>query len=642
MTSTAFKDYYAELSEAQRTAADWNDGAFLLLAGPGSGKTRVLTARVARLLTEAPDAKFRVMSLTFTNQAASEMRERLERIAPEFIDRTFIGTFHSFCTELLRQYGSHVGVKPNFAILSNDDDRRRFLARAIASVPGLKASVREYNDQDIGMIPLVDRLKARLILPAEASKHIRDQDLAAVVEQVYKAYDDALGTQNMLDFGSILQKTHLLASGFPGVSRNIRIAYKYWSMDEFQDTNQTQYRIMKALAGADFKNIYAVADDDQIIYQWNGASFARIEEYSKDFGPRFFQLPTNFRCPGEIVRLANSLITFNKHRHQGKSPTVSGKPPSTGGDVIRVNQYDTAEHEAEGIAEQVKAAAKPGRTIAVLARNKSIIEPIKAALDEAGIAARIVQRRADFASKEYKLAYNILRLCVRNRDEDVLLEVAEGIRKVIDVPITAEDIMARAESTQTDYFVNLITEIERLASGTETPTIVGILVALNERRDSPKEFMQKAIKLVSEAEGLDKPTPDMNEDGSAWQGLLSDIRKTGGSKMPLDRFLQELDMRSKDAPLKPDEVALMTIHGSKGAEFDVVFLAGMVEGILPSWQSTQKGDDSPEMEEERRNCFVAVTRARERLVVSYASRYGNWNKVPSRFVYEMGLVDRES
>jgi DNA helicase-2/ATP-dependent DNA helicase PcrA len=486
----------------------------------------------------------------------------------------------------------------------------------------------------------MDRLKARLVPPEQAPNFIRDQELAAIIEQVYRVYDEALGAQNALDFGTILQKAHVLASNYSGISRNIRITYKHWSMDEFQDTNQTQYRIMKALAGAEFKNIYAVADDDQIIYQWNGACFARIEEFSTDFEPKFYQLPTNFRCPSEIVEVANRLIKFNKHRHHGKSPTVSGKPQQySGDDVIKVEQYDTDVQEAAGIAEQIKSSIKSGRTIAVLARNKYIILPVKAALDRVAIASRIVQRRADFVSKEYGLAYNILRLCVRNRDDDVLVEVTEGLSEVINISIASEDIKARAKSTQTDYFVNLIAEIERVAGNTDVSGVLKILTALNERKDSPKEFMQKAIKLVLESEELSKSTPDMVEDGSAWQSLLSDIRQaTAGSKIPLDRFLQELDMRSKEPPLKPGEVALMTIHGSKGTEFDVVFLAGVVEGTLPSWQSAQKGDESAEMEEERRNCFVAITRTRKCLKISYAAHYNCRQRDPSRFLSEMGLL----
>jgi len=643
MTSNAFDKYYAELSDAQKTAADWNDGAFLLLAGPGSGKTRVLTARVARLLRNTPDAKFRVLALTFTNQAASEMRERLEKIAPDFIERTFIGTFHSFCTELLRQHGSHVGVKPDFLILSNDDDRRRFLARAIAPVPGLKAAVRDYNEQDVGMIPLVDRLKVSLVAPEDANKYINDQELASVIGQVYTVYDKALGAQNVLDFNSILQKAYQLASKFPGVTRNVRIAYKYWSMDEFQDTNEMQYRIVKALAGAEFKNIYAVADDDQIIYQWNGASFARIEEFTKEFSPKFYQLPTNFRCPTEIVEVANRLIAHNKSRHQEKLQTISGKLQAAANidDALELVHYASDDEEAEGIATAIQSTLAPGKTIAVLARNKYIIEPIKAELDCLGVAARIVQRRADFVSKEYGLAYNILRLCIRNRDEDVLTEVTEGIAELVNVAISAEDIKARAESTQSDFYVNLITEIKRLQGGeSKKPSdFITMLTALNERKDSPKEFMQKAIKLISAAECLDKHSPDMLEDGRAWQDLVADIRRATGSKIPLDRFLQELDMRSKEPPLKPDEVALMTIHASKGTEFDTVYLAGVVEGTLPSWQSAQKGEESAEMEEERRNCFVAVTRTRECLVISYANQYNKRQRDPSRFLSEMGLID---
>ena len=287
----------SELTPSQAAAVDWVDGPLFVLAGPGSGKTRVLTTRVAKLLAETPDKSFRVMALTFTNKAADEMATRIEAFVPDQQDRATIGTFHSFCMQMLQQHGSHIGINPNFAIYSLESDRADLLKEAIRA-SGLSGD----NERFLGTI---DKLKARLIQPDSCAKLFRDASVGEQVEQTYRSYEDALSRANALDFGSLIAQAYRLISTYPGVGMHYRRAYAYWMFDEFQDTTDGQYRLIRALAGDGFRNIFAVADDDQIIYQWNGASYQQIQRFRADFQPTEIQLPTNYRCPPSIVAAAN-------------------------------------------------------------------------------------------------------------------------------------------------------------------------------------------------------------------------------------------------------------------------------------------------------------------------------------------------
>ena len=251
-----------------------------------------------------------------------------------------------------------------------------------------------------------------------------------------------------------------------------------------------------------------------------------------------------------------------------------------------------------------------------------------------------MQSRNDFVSSEYQLIYRLLRLSVRNQNEDILRDVVDRLSAFSRVLVEFQSVVARAKAKDQDVFSALIGELRAIDDNQPSGARWGeLLGSLANRSISPADFVDSAIKLMDETSGrdLDGDT-DVAEDEQAWNSLRQEIRATAGSRISLDRFLQELDMRSKEPPLARGEVALMTIHASKGREFDDVHLIGIAEDILPSWHSKKNGENSPEMEEERRNCFVAITRTKKALSLSYAKKYGTWRREPSRFLYEMGLL----
>ena len=627
---TELEQAIGDLTPAQAAAVNWVDGPLFVLAGPGSGKTRVLTTRVAKLLAETPEKSFRVMALTFTNKAADEMATRIEALVPDQQNRASIGTFHSFCMQMLQQHGSHIGINPNFAIYSLESDRADLLKEAIRG-NGL-------NNDDDRFLGTIDKLKARLVQPEDCARLFRDAGVGARVEQVYRAYDAALSRANALDFGSLIAQAYRLISTFPGVAIHYRRAYAYWMFDEFQDTTAGQYRLIKALAGDDFRNVFAVADDDQIIYQWNGASYQQIQRFRADFQPTEVQLPTNYRCPPSIVAAANQLVVHNIQRTTTKQPLEAGKTRLLypDGQHISLVRYSSEDVETTEIAAGIARIhqAKRGE-IAVLARTRALLERMQKSLTDAKVPAAIAQRRDDFRSAQFLWLAAALRLASRPLDRRALDTLTGAFNRWFDSEIWSDDIAVAAEISSR----SLLSEWANVAAGIaddEAKSLAQLASSLDGQPTTYRTFIAKVLDLLppqSEDGGS-----DIEEDRAAWNSLVRSINQAIGRTAPLEQFLQELGLRSKEPPVGSNTVTLMTIHSAKGKEFDHVYVIGLAEDVLPSFQSIKAGENSAEMEEERRNCFVAITRAREWLCLSYADRYRGWAKQPSRFLTEMGLT----
>lgn len=630
MTDNPLDTALAKLTVIQREAVAWCDGAMLVLAGPGSGKTQVLTCRIARLLDGGRDKSFRVLALTFTNKAADEMKERVSNFVPGLEERANIGTFHSFCGQVLRQHGIHLGIKPDFAIYSQDGDRKAVLEDALK-----RAGM---DPQAVRYLGLIDRLKTMLIEPKDAASRLTRTADAQTVARSYEVYEDELRRLNVLDFNSLIFEAHRLFLNFPAIAVRYRRTYPYWLLDEFQDTNDAQYRLIRAIAGKDFKNVFAVADDDQIIYQWNGASFRQIQRFRTDFGPQLIQLPTNYRCPPAIVAAANRLVAYNVQRTEAKMPLVAGKTdlklPEH--EHIQLRTFGSDDSEANDIAREIAARGRGqwGQTT-VLARTRALLERMQKALQALQVPAVIAQRRDDFLSAEVRWLVACLVQTVRPLDRRNMRVLIDAFNRFAEIQVAVDQVLSDAEATGAAY-LKVWAETAKRDIGDASPRLKLIDGASRLEPASAKKIADEILaELGSQAAGSD---PDLAEDLIAWREISNDIGKHLGRNITLDEFLQQLQLRSKDPSPQPNTVTLMTVHGAKGREFDFVYLIGLAEDILPSFQSRQKGDGSPEMEEERRNCFVAITRAKESLILSRASTYRGWKKEPSRFLVEMGLV----
>ena len=627
-----------QLTDIQRRAVDWDDGAMLVLAGPGSGKTRVLTCRVARLLDSSPDQRFRILGLTFTNKAANEMRSRVTALVPGLEGRANIDTFHGFCAQVLRQHGVHLGINPDFAIYSRLEDRRAVLKDAIDRDLG-----QDWNYENFRPLPLIDHLKTRLVEPSAAEEHMKAMNGATAedasrVAHAYRLYEKELRRINALDFNSLILDAYRLFA-YPAMVRQYQRAYRYWLIDEFQDTNAAQYKLLRRMAGEDFRRVFAVADDDQTIFEWNGANVHRISELVKNFSCEVMQLPTNFRCPPRIVEAANRLVVYNTRRMASKKAAVSvlssDSSWSSGEDQMQYREFDTDQDEVDGIADEITGmdSAARGQT-AVLARTRSLLEKMFKALQRNDVPAAIAMRQDDFVSPQMRWLVACLKQIDRPLDLRNMAVLVEAFDNFGPSPFEWDELASRSESngvTCLQVWLDAVREVEKPDAVAEAVDVIDGLSAGSIR------LFAALDRMIANFTG-NEPDDDLKDDLSAWRRIQREISEARGSaSLDLVRFLQELEFRSKEPVPAPGTVSLTTIHGAKGQEFETVYLIGLAEGVLPSWQACRRATVAP-LEEERRGCFVAITRAEKRLILSRARSYGGWQKEPSRFLGEMGCL----
>lgn len=621
------------LSSTQRQAADFGEGACLVLAGPGAGKTTVLTTRIARILNESRNRNFRILALTFTTRAGDEMRTRVESLVPGLADRALIGTFHSFSAQMLRQHGSHLGIKPDFGVYEDDRDREELLREALDVAANQGEPV---SSDDVRWLKTIDELRDRLVGPAKIASRFQDKAAGEQAARVYAIYEAALQKGNVMDFAGMILNTCRLAYQVPAVAARIRQSYPYWLIDEFQDTSPAQYRLLRFLAGDEFRNVFAVADDDQIIYQWAGASYRQIVAFREHFAPRLIQLVENRRCPPAIVEVANNLVGRNSDRTPGKEPLVATKPDE--GPAISLREYATDEHEASSIAQEISETSPTNwGSTAVLGRTRAVLEPILAALRTNSVKAFIVTRRDHFLSPQFVWLQACLDQSLRPADRQVFRTMADAANRVANTELDVALLAAEAEAAGKSYL-----EYWALAATASQQPIAEQLAKLAlrmvESRAAWRSVVGEALTWLPETAGnANGIVTDAADDKLAWETGVRAIRAEKGGELDLADLLQGLALRPKEPPRDPGSVSLSTIHSAKGLEFDQVWLVGLAETILPSWQSLKPEAKPAEMEEERRNCFVAITRTRKNLILSRACQYRGWKKDPSRFLSEMGL-----
>ena len=628
-----------ELCQNQRSAVDWNEGTMMVLAGRGTGKTRVLTARIARILEETRNRHFRVLALTFTNKAGDEMRTRVEQLVPGMVERTAIGTFHSFCARVLRQHGSHVSINPDFAIYDQEQDRTDALSEAlqVAKFEGQHVSI-----DDVKWLNIIDRLRGELVTPRNAPNHIRDRGLGPHVSLVYSIYEKALRRNNAMDFNGLILDTCRLISKVPALAEQIRQTHPFWLIDEFQDTTRAQYRLIELLAGDDFDNIVAVADDDQIIYEWAGASYQRIHSFRKRFSPKVIQLTENRRCPKQIVDVANNLISHNTRRASGKEELVPTAQATCEVDV-GIRCFETDIDEATNIANSISkfSADDRGRTV-VLGRTRKILDPVLAALVQKDVDCKLAIRRDQFVSPQFIWLQNALNLALRPTDRQSFKRLVGAGNRMASLDLDANLIASEAACTGRGFLEYWTISLAD-NSGEIATELSNFALRLVQHRESWESVVQDSLDwLPSTANCGPSEICDVDEDKAAWNEAYREIVKVKGYVTNLDELLQGIALRSKEPPVQKHTVRLMTIHGAKGLEFDYVWVMGLADSILPSWQSLKPNAKPLELEAERRNLFVAITRTQKKLFLSYARQYDGRSRNPSQFLSELGSLDKVS
>ncbi|MDR3215798.1 MAG: UvrD-helicase domain-containing protein [Clostridiaceae bacterium] len=625
-----------ELNEKQREAVEFGDGPLLVLAGAGSGKTRVLTERIARLI-ESGVSPYSILAITFTNKAAGEMKNRIAGFT-EGECRVTASTFHSFAARLLRVEGHLLGYETAFSIYDESDSARvikRLLdARGIEDKK-LRSSV-EFNinnSKNFGMTPeefLADNDKTL--------------DKARVIYDIFKEYRRELRSANALDFDDLLSETARLFAEFPEVLQKYQKRYRYILVDEFQDTNKVQYEIVKQLSG-EYKNVFVVGDEDQSIYSWRGAVIENILNFPKDFpGARVIKLETNYRSAGNILTAANTVIKNNSTRY-GKVLI-----PNRGtGERIEVYTASTDRDEADYVVKNLYGLIKKNgceyRDFAVLMRANSLSRSFEERFNAHGIPYKVFGGFKFFERKEIKDLTAYLRAAVNPRDNESVLRIINVPKRGIGESTVAELVSVAGERIITET----LKDIDNTGFSGSVKQKLKTFSAILQDIECARQTMTASdfVTFAVERSGL----KNAYENGSQEEKMrLENIGEFISSvsefeeenpEGTIDGYLQSLALISAGDEVKDGNyVTVATVHAVKGMEFPVVFIIGAEEGIFPILRSIREGD----IEEERRLMYVAITRAKDRLFITSAfSRYRfgkTENNSRSRFLLEMGCTEQ--
>ena len=629
------------LTEPQRQAVTHREGPLLVLAGPGSGKTRVITHRIAYLIESGVPAS-QILALTFTNKAADEMQRRVAELAPG--KRVWLSTFHRFGSMLLRRYAEYVGLQPNFTIYDTSDSRQT-IKRIIET-----RDINTLNYSPERLAEAISDAKNKLITPDRYEPRSSSM-LGRVVAEVYPAYQERLLASSAVDFDDLLLHVAQLLYEHPEIRAELDERFRYVLVDEYQDTNRAQYVILRALS-SDYPNLAVTGDPDQSIYGWRGADLNNILEFEHDYpSVKIVRLERNYRSTKRILRVADSLIGHNMRRKKKELWTENDE-----GGSVRLVAYMDQDREAADIAEQIRGAVESGRRkpsdFAIFYRVNALSRALEKALRAAGVPYQMVRGQEFYARKEIK---DVLAYCqlVNNPRDDMAFE------RTVNTPPRGIGRKTIERLTEYAYRYGLplleaaraAHEIEGLPRGAAAK--VAAYVAIIDRIAAVVHGdVEEVIGTVLEASGYraslagSDDEQDQNRLANI-EELLTDARQfdeqnPGGGR--LEEYLERswLVNETDDWDTETDKATLMTLHAAKGLEFPVVFIVAVEDGVLPHERVGQHPD---ELEEERRLAFVGITRAAHELQLSYAVtrdfRGVRRRTIPSSFLMEMPREEME-
>jgi len=629
-------DYLARLNAEQRAAVEALDGPLLVLAGAGTGKTRVLTTRFAHLLRSRKAFPSQVLAVTFTNKAALEMRERVGAMMGEAVEGLWLGTFHALTARMLRRNAELVGLTANFTILDTDD-QLRLLKQVMEAehidlkrwpAPGMMAIIQRWKDR--GLTP-------DAIMPAEDTDYTGGR-----ARSIYEAYQARLKALNAADFGDLLLHVVTILRGHPEVLADYQRRFRYILVDEYQDTNLVQYYWLRLLAQA-HRNICCVGDDDQSIYSWRGAEIENILRFETDFpGAQIVRLEANYRSTRPILAAASGLIAHNTGR-LGKT-LRPGRHDADGEKVSVVSVWDS-EEEARMVGDRIEAARRSGESlaeIAILIRAGFQTRAFEERLITLGLPYRVVGGARFYERQEIRDAMAYFRVVAQPAD-DLAFERIMNLPKrgLGDTAMREMHALARAEAVPLAIAAGLALEKGVIKQAKARAALGELLEAFARWRAMlPNEgHVVMAAMLLEESGYTDMWKQDRSPEAPGRLDNLKELLRAMADYETLAGFLEHVSLvMENDEAAEGQRVSIMTLHGAKGLEFDRVFLPGWEEGVFPSQRSLDEGGERA-LEEERRLAYVGITRARRFAVISHAANrriYGNWQaSIPSRFLDEL-------
>ena len=629
---------YDTLNPMQKEAVLHTEGPLLILAGAGSGKTRVLTHRIAYLIEEKEVNPWNILAITFTNKAAGEMRERVDSLVGFGAESIWVSTFHSTCVRILRRYIEHLGYTTSFSIYDSDDQKT--LMKQVFKT--LDIDTKQYKERSV--LGIISSVKDKLISPEEFLLNAGQDFRQKKVGEIYREYQNQLKKNNALDFDDLIVKTVELFQNDSQILDYYQERFRYIMVDEYQDTNTAQFKLISLLASK-YRNLCVVGDDDQSIYRFRGADIENILSFEQTFpGARVIKLEQNYRSTQNILDAANGVIRHNRGR-KGKSLwTANGT-----GDEILFKQFDDARDEADYIARQIRDSEFSYQDQAVLYRTNA--------------QSRLLEERCIFYNVPYRLVGGV-NFYQRKEIKDILAylkTVANGVDdlsvlRIINVPkrgIGATS-MGRVTMFASEHGMSLYSALReaRMVPGLgkaveKIGRFISQMECFRAMAQSEEYSIQDLIEAILEETGYEE---ELKAEGeieaeTRMENIQELINKAAAyeedSQHPsLDEFLEQValvaDIDNVDS--SEDRVTLMTLHSAKGLEFPKVYLAGMEDGLFPGMMAVSS-DDPTDMEEERRLCYVGITRAKKELVITAARKRMTHGETryckPSRFVEEI-------
>ena len=634
---------YDKLNEPQREAVYHTDGPLLILAGAGSGKTRVLTHRIAYLIEERNVNPWNILAITFTNKAAGEMRERVDSLVGFGSESIWVSTFHSMCVRILRRFIDRLGYDNRFTIYDTDDQKT--LMKEVCKKVAIDTKV----FKERSLMSAISSAKNELILPDEFELNAGGDFAKLKIAKVYREYEAQLKANNALDFDDLLVKTVQLLQTQPDVLENYQERFRYIMVDEYQDTNTVQFQLVRLLAGK-YRNLCVVGDDDQSIYKFRGANIRNILDFEHEFSDAcVIKLEQNYRSTGNILNAANRVIANNKGRKEKTLWTANGE-----GELVHLRQFDTGYDEADFIAEDIKKEVRAGASYndhAVLYRTNAQSRLLEEKFVAMNVPYKIVGGVNFYARREIKDLLAYLKT-IDNGMDDI------AVRRIINVPkrgiglTTINRIQESAAERGLGFYETLMAP-ELIPGFGRSGAKLDSFAALIEYfkgltgQMSITDLLREVIEKTGYMESLDS---EDKEDAQARKENIDELINKAAAyeeaaedrdePATLSAFLEEValiaDIDSLDE--EQDYVVLMTLHSAKGLEFPHVYLAGMEDGLFPSYM-TITSDDRDDLEEERRLCYVGITRAEQELTLTCARRRmvrgeTQYNKI-SRFIKEI-------
>ena len=615
---------YDTLNEPQREAVLHVDGPLLILAGAGSGKTRVLTHRIAYLIEELGINPWNILAITFTNKAAGEMRQRVDDLVGFGSESIWVSTFHSMCVRILRRLIDRLGYDSSFTIYDTDDQKT--LMKAVCK----KIDIDTKQFKERMLLSVISSAKNEMILPEEFELNAGGDFAQLKIAKVYREYEAQLKANNALDFDDLLVKTVQLLQTQPDVCENYQERFRYIMVDEYQDTNTVQFKLVSLLAGK-YRNLCVVGDDDQSIYKFRGANIRNILDFEKEYpDAKVIKLEQNYRSTENILNAANGVISNNRGRKDKTLWTANGE-----GEKIGLRQFDTAYDEAEFIAEDIKREVQSGASYndsAVLYRTNAQSRLLEEKFIAMNIPYKIVGGINFYARREIKdiLAY----LKTVDNGQDNL-----SVRRIINVPkrgigLTTINRIQEAADARGISFYDALLVPEMIPGVGRSSSKLNSFAALVEylkgqaEKESLTDLLNEILDMTGYTQNLE--ADDEIDAESRLQNIEELLNKAAAyeedcadrdEKATLSGFLEEVALVADIDSLEEDQdyVVLMTLHSAKGLEFPHVYLAGMEDGLFPSYM-TITGDDPEELEEERRLCYVGITRAEQKLTLTCARK----------------------